>query len=102
MIGDLSVKEEFGFAGDVVRGIMALVEQDKVYETVIGTGVAHSIEEWVDICFAMYNLNWQNHVETLPGFSSEYSILVSDPATIFSLGWHPEADIHSLGKMMNG
>ncbi len=102
LIGDLSVKKEFGFAGDIVRGIIELVEQDKIYESAIGTGIAHSIEEWIDICFAMYNLNWQNHVETLPGFSSEYSILVSDPATIFSIGWQPEADIHSLAKMMNG
>ena len=101
IIGDLSVKKEFGFAGDIVKGILTLVEQDNIYETVIGTGVAHSIEEWVNICFGMYDLDWKKYVETLPDFSSEYKILVSNPATIFSLGWKPETDIHSLAKMMS-
>jgi GDPmannose 4,6-dehydratase len=99
-IGDLSVKKEFGFAGDIVKGILTLVEQDTVFECVIGTGRAHSIEEWIDICFSSYGLRWQEHVETMPGFTAEYTQLVSDPATIFSLGWKPATDIHSLAKMM--
>jgi GDPmannose 4,6-dehydratase len=99
-IGDLSVKKEFGFAGDIVQGIMTLVEQDSVYECVIGTGKAHSIEEWIDICFSGCGLRWQEHVETLPGFTAEYAQLVSDPSTLFSLGWKPATEIHSLAKMM--
>jgi len=90
-IGDLKVKKEFGYAGDIVKGVLTLVEQDAVYEAVIGTGKAHAIEEWVDICFALYGLQWQQHVETIPGF----------PATIFSLGWQPGTDIHSLARKMN-
>ncbi len=101
-IGDLSVKKEFGFAGDIVQGIMTLVEQDAVFECVIGTGKAHSIEEWVNICFSNYGLTWQEYVETLPGFTAEYTQLVSNPATIFSLGWRPATDIHSLAKLMLG
>lgn len=101
LVGDLNVKKEFGFAGDIVKAIMQLVEQDNVFEAVIGTGVAYTIEQWVDICFALYGLNWKEHVEPLPGFSSEYKILVSDPSTILSLGWKPETDIHSLAKMMS-
>ncbi len=99
-IGDLSVKKEFGFAGDIVEGIMTLVEQDTVFECVLGTGNAHSIAEWVEICFSEYGLHWQDHVETVPGFTAEYTQLVSDPATIFSLGWKPAVDIHSLAKLM--
>ena len=100
-IGDLSAKKEFGFAGDIVKGIMTLLEQDQVYETVIGTGTAHTIEEWVDICFGLYGLKWKQYVEPLPGFIPANKILVSDPATIFSLGWKPETDIHLLANMMN-
>ncbi|MEO6330173.1 MAG: GDP-mannose 4,6-dehydratase [Ginsengibacter sp.] len=100
-IGDLSIKKEFGFAGDIVKGILTLIEQEKVFESVIGTGVAHSIEEWVAICFALYSLNWQNFVKPLQNFIPEYKILVSDPSTIFSLGWKPETDIYLLAKMMN-
>jgi GDPmannose 4,6-dehydratase len=100
LVGDLTVKKEFGFAGDIVKAIMQLVQQDDVYEAVIGTGVAHTIEEWVAICFSLFNLNWKEHVEPMPGFTPEYKTLVSDPSTIFSLGWKPETDIHSLAKMM--
>jgi len=101
MIGDLKVKKEFGYAGDIVKAVLTLVEQDTVFEAVIGTGKAYAIEEWVDICFAMYGLNWKEHVETIPGFTSEYEVLVSNPATIFSLGWKPGTDIHSLAGKMN-
>ncbi len=100
-VGDLTVKKEFGFAGDVVKAIMQLVEQDNVYEAVIGTGEAYAIEEWVEICFSLFNLNWKEHVELIPGFISEYKTLVSYPATIFSLGWKPGTDVHSLAKMMS-
>jgi len=100
LIGDLSVQKEFGFAGDIVKGIMALVNQDTIFESVIGTGVAHTIEEWVNISFSMYGLNWREHVAPLPGFVSGYRILVSDPVTIFSTGWRPEVGIHELAKMM--
>lgn len=100
-VGDLRVKKEFGYAGDIVKAVLALVEQDTIFEAVIGTGKAHTIEEWVDICFSIHGLKWQDHVETIPGFTSEYEVLVSDPALICSLGWKPETDIHSLARKMN-
>jgi len=99
-VGDLAVEKEFGFAGDIVKGIMQLVEQDNIFEAVIGTGQSHSIEEWVDICFTLVGLKWQDHTETVDGFRSEYPRLVSDPATIMALGWKHEKDIYSLAKMM--
>ncbi len=101
LVGDLTVKKEFGFAGDIVNAIMILVEQDVVYEAVIGTGKAYAIKEWVDICFSLFGLNCKEHVEPMPGFSSEYKALVSDPSTIYSLGWKPETDIHLLAKLMS-
>ncbi|HTL10412.1 MAG TPA: GDP-mannose 4,6-dehydratase [Chitinophagaceae bacterium] len=100
LVGDLSVQKEFGFAGDIVKAIMTLVEQDTVYEAVIGTGVAHSIEEWISICCTLYGLQWQEHVQSNPGFRAEYKILVADPHTIFSLGWEPLVGIHQLAKLM--
>ncbi len=99
-IGDLTVKKEFGFAGDIVKAITALVEQETVYEAVIGTGVAHTIEEWIAVCFSSYGLNWQKYTEPIAGFTSEYRILVSDPSTIFSIDWKPETNIRSLAKIM--
>lgn len=78
-----------------------LVEQDHVFEATIGTGIAHSIEEWIAICFSRYDLDWKQHIAIQPGFIPEYNLLVSNPSTINSLGWKPETDIHLLEKKMN-
>ena len=99
-VGDLAVQKEFGFAGDIVKGIVKLVEQDNVFEAVIGTGQSYTIREWVDICFTLVGLKWQDHTEIVAGYQSEYPRLVSDPAAIMALGWKPETGIHSLAKMM--
>ncbi len=99
-IGKLSVEKEFGFAGDIVKGIWTLVNQDKISEATIGTGRSHSIEEWVKTCFDLFDLNWEDHVIDTPGFVPEYDRLVSDPSTIFSLGWKPETSLSQLAEMM--
>ncbi len=100
-VGDISVKKEFGFAGDIVRGVWTLIQQDEIVESVIGTGVAHSIEEWLEICFSKVGLQWKNHVVQAENFTAEYRTLVSDPATLFSLGWRPEVSIHELANLMS-
>ncbi|HET9430641.1 MAG TPA: GDP-mannose 4,6-dehydratase [Chitinophagaceae bacterium] len=100
-IGDVSVRKEFGFAGDIVKGVWILVQQESVFEAVIGTGVAYSIEEWLEICFAKHGLNWRNHVVIIPDYKAEYKLLVSDPATIHSLGWKPEVSIRELANLMS-
>ena len=99
-IGNLSVKKEFGFSGDIVEAVWLLVNQDKIYETVIGTGKAYSIKEWIEICFSMFDLDWKQYVVENSFYKPEYEILVSDPTTIFSLGWHPKTSITELAKMM--
>lgn len=101
-IGDLSTRKEWGFAGDIVRAIWILVRQDIVYEATLGTGVAYSIEDWINTCFGNVNIDPAGHVEEEKGFTAEYKLLVSDPATIFSLGWQPETSFKALSKMMMG
>jgi len=99
-IGNLDVKKEFGFAGDIVKAVWILVNQDNIYEAVIGTGKAYSLKDWVDACFSIRGLNWQNHVILKEGFVAEYDLLVSDPSKILSIGWIPEVDITNLAQMM--
>jgi GDPmannose 4,6-dehydratase len=100
-IGDITVQKEFGFAGDIVSGVFRLVQQDAVFEAVIGTGVAYSIKEWIQICFSLYNLNWQEHVVERKNFIPDFKILVSNPSTMFSIGWKPTVTIDDLAKMMS-
>jgi len=101
-LGDISVRKEVGFAGDIVAGIWTLVKQDRIFEATIGTGKAYSIQEWIEICFSKVGSDWRNHIILRSdGFIPEYPLLVSDPTTIHSLGWGPAVDIHTLADMMH-
>jgi GDPmannose 4,6-dehydratase len=98
--GDLSIKKEFGFAGDFVKAIWKLVNQDDIFEAVIGTGITYSFGHWVNICFSLMNLDCRNYIKSENLINAEYKILVSNPYLINSLGWYPETSIDTLAKMM--
>jgi len=100
VLGDILVEKEWAFAGDIAEGMAALVEQESVFEAVIGTGKAYSIEEWLEICFSFVGGDWKSHVVLRDNFVSEYKRLVSNPETIHSLGWCPKVDIAELAELM--
>jgi GDPmannose 4,6-dehydratase len=99
-IGDLSVKKEWGFAGDIVESVWTLVQQDAVHEAVLGTGKAYSIQEYIQLCFEMIGKDWTRYVRSKEHFTSQYAQLVSRPDTIFCLGWQPKTSFEALTKMM--
>jgi len=99
-IGNLSTRKEWTYAGDVVNAVWRLVNQDTVFETVIGSGKAYSIQDWIEICFGLISRNWTAFVKQKENFQSEYEILVSDPGLIKSLGWKPDVPIKKLAEIM--
>ena len=99
-LGDISVEKEWAFAGDVAQGILTLVEQDEVFEAVIGSGVAYSIQNWLEECFKIIGKDWREHTRLREGFTPEYKRLVSNPATMQSLGWVPSVDLPELAAIM--
>ena len=99
-IGDISVIKEWTYAGDVVKGILKLVEQDDEYEANIGSGIGYSIEEWLALCFNLIKKDWAQHVIINESFIPDYKKLICDPSKLFSLGWQPEVDIEELARMM--
>lgn len=99
-IGDIAVKKEFTFAGDIAKAIITLVNNEGIFEAIIGSGKAYSIEEWLDLCFRYFGLAWQEHTVIQEGFKSEYDMLVSNPQRIYSLGWEPKISISELAAMM--
>jgi GDPmannose 4,6-dehydratase len=99
-IGDISVKKEWTFAGDVAEAMMMLLEQDNVFEVVIGSGKAYSIEQWLEYCFRMIGKSWHDYVKLSDVFKSEYHLLVSNPTIIKNIGWQPKTDIKDLAAMM--
>ena len=100
IIGNLNVKKEFNYAGDIVEAVWTLINQDLIYETVIGSGIAYSIYDWIQICFSSKNINPDDFVLSDENYKSEYDLLVSDPRLIKSIGWKPKIDIHDLSNLM--
>lgn len=103
LIGDLEAQKEFNYAGDVIDAVWLLVNQDRVFESVIGSGIAYSIKDWIEAVFNYFNLDWKLYVEKNDSFVSPYGVLVSDPGLIKSLGWSPSVDFNNLVlKMVKG
>lgn len=99
-LGNIDVQKEFGFAGDTVQAVWTLMNQENVFEAVIGTGKAYSIKDWVVSCFESVGKDWKNYVMIKQDFVPEYKILVSDPQIIKSLGWQPKVDFEKLVDLM--
>lgn len=99
-IGNTKVKKEWTFAGDVVEAVWILVNQDKVFECIIGSGLAYSIEEWLEVCFNIKNKSWKDYVLIKEGFIPQFDVLVSKPDLIKSLGWVPKVSFQDLAKKM--
>jgi GDPmannose 4,6-dehydratase len=99
-IGDIKTIKEWTFAGDVVEGIYTFINQEKIFEANIGSGIGYSIEDWLHECFGYFHLDWKKYVVLKNDFIAEYKMLVCNPALINSLGWKAKTDFKQLAEMM--
>jgi GDPmannose 4,6-dehydratase len=102
-MGNLNAKRDWGFAGDYVRAMWLMLQQDQADDFVIGTGQTHSVEEFVKIAFARVDLDWKRHVVIDPQFyrPAEVDLLMADSTKAQRvLGWQPEVSFHELIAMM--
>lgn len=99
-LGNLGVKKEFNYAGDCMEAVWLLVNQNDIYEALIGSGKAFQIEDWVASCFKVIHKDWKDFVVVKPGFVPEFTTLVSNPERITGLGWNPKVQFNELVNMM--
>jgi len=102
-LGNLDAKRDWGFAGDYVRAMWMMLQQDKPDDFVISTGVAHSVRELVDTAFAHAGLDPAKHVKLDPAFlrPAEVEHLIGDCSKAQQqLGWKPDVDFNGLVQMM--
>ena len=102
-MGNLDAHRDWGFAGDYVRMMWLMLQQDKADDYVIATGVAHSVRDLVEIAFARVGLDWQKHVRVDPAFlrPAEVEHLLGDASKAKAeLGWAPSVDFKQLVEMM--
>src|SRR5438477_7327819 len=81
-IGNLDAHRDWGFAGDYVRAMWLMLQQDEPDDYVISTGVSHSVRELIEIAFARVGLDWQRHVRIDPALfrPAEVEHLLGNPA----------------------
>jgi GDPmannose 4,6-dehydratase len=102
-LGNLEAKRDWGFAGDYVDAMWRMLQQPVPQDYVVGTGVAHSVRELVEIAFDRVGLDWRKHVVVDPRFlrPAEVDLLLADPAKARTdLGWTPEVSFEQLVRMM--
>jgi GDPmannose 4,6-dehydratase len=102
-LGNLDAKRDWGFAGDYVRAMWLMLQQQEADDYVIGTGETHSVEEFVSIAFGHVGLNWREYVIQDPRFyrPAEVDLLLADPSKAQArLGWRLEVSFDRLIRMM--
>jgi GDPmannose 4,6-dehydratase len=103
-LGNLDAKRDWGYAGDYVKAMWLMLQQDEPDDYVVATGETHSIEEFLELAFAAVGIDdWHPYVTQDPKFfrPAEVDLLIGDPTKAKTkLGWTPEVDFPHLVKMM--
>ncbi|MCY4063790.1 MAG: GDP-mannose 4,6-dehydratase [Chloroflexi bacterium] len=102
-IGNLDSKRDWGFAGDYVRAMWLMLQQDEPDDYVIATGATHSVERLLEVAFAHVGLNWRDYAVQDQRFMrpAEVDLLVGDPTKAKqALGWTPRVSFEELIGMM--
>jgi GDPmannose 4,6-dehydratase len=102
-LGNLEAQRDWGFAGDYVRAMWLMLQQETPEDYVIATGRTHRVRDFCKLAFETVGLNWEDHVVQDPRFyrPAEVDLLVGDPSRAKRvLGWYPETSFEDLVEMM--
>lgn len=102
-LGNLEAKRDWGFAGDYIKGMWLMLQQDEPDDFVIATNQTHTVQEFVELAFAYAGLDWKKHVSVDKMFyrPAEVHILQGDYSKARrTLGWKPAVHFKELVKMM--
>jgi len=103
-LGDLDARRDWGYAGDYVRAMWLILQQDEPDDYVIATGLLHSVRDLVSLAFEHVGLDWQEYVhidESLLRGKAELHDLVGDPTRAKErLGWENTVAFDELVGML--
>lgn len=102
-IGNLDSKRDWGYAGDYVRAMWLMLQQDQPDDYVIATGKTQSVERLLEIAFSHVGLNWRDYAVQDRRFMrpAEVDLLVGDPSKAKrAMGWEPQVNFEELIAMM--
>jgi GDPmannose 4,6-dehydratase len=103
-LGNLDARRDWGFAGDYVRAMWLMLQQDEPDDYVVATGEAHSVRDFAEAAFAAVGLRWADYVrhdEGLERGPTDAGMLVGDSSKARErLGWRPEVGFEELVRLM--
>jgi len=102
-MGNLDSQRDWGFAGDYVKAMWLMLQQQEADDYVISMGETHTVKELVEIAFNRVGLDWQKYVVIDPAFirPAEVDLLIGDASKAKEkLGWTPEVSFEGLIHMM--
>ena len=102
-LGNLDAQRDWGFAGDYVKAMWRMLQQDQPDDFVIATGETHSVRELCEVAFGRVGLHWEDHVVVDEKFlrPAEVDVLVGNATKAReTLGWSPEVAFAELIEMM--
>jgi len=102
-LGNTDAERDWGFAGDYVRAMWLMLQQDVASDFVIATGEAHSVRECIEIAFDQAGLPIEQHLKTDPAMlrPAEVDHLIGDSTKARTeLGWEPKVNFEQLIRMM--
>jgi GDPmannose 4,6-dehydratase len=102
-VGNLDAHRDWGFAGDYVRAMWLMLQQEQPDDYVVATGISHSVQELIEIAFARVGLPWEKYVSVDPALlrRAEVDHLLGDATKAHKqLGWAPSVDFRQLVEMM--
>ena len=102
-LGNLEAKRDWGYAGDYVKAMWLMLQQDEPGDYVVCSGETHSVREFCELAFAHLGMDYQDFVVIDEAFfrPAEVDMLVGDPSRATGeLGWHREVGFQDLVAMM--
>jgi GDPmannose 4,6-dehydratase len=102
-LGNLDAQRDWGFAGDYVRAMWLILQQDEPRDYIIATGTAHSVRELCEAAFSHVGLDYRDHVVVDEALfrPAEVDHLLGDASRARSeLGWEPQVGFEELVAMM--
>ncbi|HTR48916.1 MAG TPA: GDP-mannose 4,6-dehydratase [Verrucomicrobiae bacterium] len=102
-MGNLDVQRDWGFAGDYVRAMWLMLQQETPQDFVIATGVSHTVRHLLEVAFAHAGLDYREHVEIDPELlrpAEVFHLLGDSSKARRELGWEPTVSFDQLVRMM--
>jgi GDPmannose 4,6-dehydratase len=102
-LGNLEARRDWGYAGDYVKAMWLMLQQDEPDDYVVATGETHSVQELCEVAFGYLNLDWRKYVVCDPQFfrPAEVDLLVGDSSKARAkLGWETSVSFEELIQLM--